>query len=172
MKRQGGEMKSEGGKMKTEQKPIHSGFDAQSTAAEVAAGHDLAGKIAVVTGGNSGIGFETVKVLAEAGARVVVGARDAGKAEERLSHLKQVSFIPLDLADPVSVDAFAGRCVALSDRLHLLINNAGLFRPPQRLKDKRGFELQFGVKVPASGWPAEVPSQDALTLPAAKTICP
>jgi NAD(P)-dependent dehydrogenase (short-subunit alcohol dehydrogenase family) len=145
MKIESGKMKIEGAKMKTEQKPIHSGFDAQSTAAEVAAGHDLAGKIAVVTGGNSGIGFETVKALAEAGARVIVGARDAGKAEERLAHLKQVSFIPLDLADPVSVDAFAGRCVALSDRLHLLINNAGLFRPPQLLKDKRGFELQFGV---------------------------
>jgi NAD(P)-dependent dehydrogenase (short-subunit alcohol dehydrogenase family) len=131
--------------MKTIQRPIHSGFDARTTAAEVAAGHDLTGKIAIVTGGNSGIGFETVKTLAEAGARVVVGARDTKKAEERLSHLGGVSFFPLDLADPVSVDGFAERCIAESDRLHLLINNAGLFRPPELLKDKRGYELQFGV---------------------------
>jgi NAD(P)-dependent dehydrogenase (short-subunit alcohol dehydrogenase family) len=131
--------------MKTEQKPIHSGFGAATTAAEVAAGHDLTGKIAVVTGGNSGIGFETVKTLAEAGACVVVGARDTKKAEERLSHLGGVSFFPLDLADPVSVDGFAERCIGGSDRLHLLINNAGIFRPPELLKDKRGYELQFGV---------------------------
>jgi NAD(P)-dependent dehydrogenase (short-subunit alcohol dehydrogenase family) len=131
--------------MKTLQKPIHSGFDARTTAAEVAAGHDLTGKIAIVTGGNSGIGFETVKTLAEAGARVVVGARDTKKAEERLSHLGGVSFLPLDLADPVSVDGFAERFIARYDRLHLLINNAGLFRPPELLKDKRDFELQFGV---------------------------
>jgi NAD(P)-dependent dehydrogenase (short-subunit alcohol dehydrogenase family) len=132
-------------KMKTEQKPIHSGFRAATTAAEVAAGHDLTGKIAVVTGGNSGIGLETVKTLAEAGARVVVGARDTKKAEERLFHLDRVCFFPLDLADPASVDSFAERCIAGSDRLHLLINNAGIFRPPELLKDKRGFELQFGV---------------------------
>ena len=131
--------------MTTAQKPIHPGFDARSTAAEVAAGHDLTGKIALVTGGNSGIGYETVKTLAEAGAYVVVGARDAGKADDRLSDLKRVSFMPLDLADPASVDAFAERFLALYDSLHLLFNNAGIFRTPHLLKDKRGYELQFGV---------------------------
>jgi NAD(P)-dependent dehydrogenase (short-subunit alcohol dehydrogenase family) len=131
--------------MKTAQQPIHSGYNAKSTAAEIAAGHDLTGKIALVTGGNSGIGYETVKTLADKGAQVVVGARDAGKAGDRLSDLKNVSFIPLDLADPASVDAFAERFLAAYDSLHLLFNNAGLFRTPQLLKDKRGYELQFGV---------------------------
>jgi NAD(P)-dependent dehydrogenase (short-subunit alcohol dehydrogenase family) len=131
--------------MRTLQKPIHSKFNANSTAAEVAMGHDLTGKIAIVTGGNSGLGYEVVKTLAGAGATVVVGARDSSKAGERLSDLSKVSFIPLDLADPVSVDEFARQFLALHDRLHLLFNNAGIMRPPQSGKDKRGCELQFGV---------------------------
>src|SRR5215831_16491964 len=110
--------------MKTAQKPIHSHFNANSTAMEIAAGHNLNGKIALVTGGNSGIGYETVKTLADAGAVVVVGARDAGKAEDRLSDLKNVIFIPLDLADPLSVDAFAKGFLAEYNMLHFLFNNA------------------------------------------------
>jgi NAD(P)-dependent dehydrogenase (short-subunit alcohol dehydrogenase family) len=131
--------------MTTIQKPIHSGFNAKSTAAEIAAGHDLTGKMALVTGGTSGIGYETVKTLANTGAHVLVGARDAGKAEDRFSALKNVSFAPLDLADPDSVDVFAERFLTEYNQLHILINNAGLFRPPQFLKDKRGYELQFGI---------------------------
>jgi len=131
--------------MQTVQQPIHSGFNAGTTAAEVAAGHDLTGKIALVTGGNSGIGYETVKALAEIGAHVIVGARDAGKAEDRLAQLKNVSFIPLDLAEPASVDAFAKRVLSGHRSLHILINNAGLFRLPQLQKDRRGYELQLGV---------------------------
>lgn len=131
--------------MKTKQQPIHSGFNATTKAAEVAAGHDLTGKIALVTGGNSGIGFETVKTLAGAGTQVIVGARDAGKADERLAGLKNVSFIPLDLADPISVDTFAKQFLDRFEGLHLLINNAGVFRVPDLRKDKRGYELQFGV---------------------------
>lgn len=131
--------------METKQKPIHSGFDGKTTAAEVAAGHDLTGKIALVTGGNSGIGYETVKALANTGAHVIVGARDAGKAEDKLAQLKNVSFIPLDLADPASVDQFAERILSRHRSLHILINNAGLFRLPELQKDQRGYELQFGV---------------------------
>lgn len=131
--------------METVQRPIQSGFNANSTAAEVAAGRDLTGKVAVVTGGNSGIGFETVKVLADAGARVVVGARDVEKSADRLSGLGRVSFYPLDLADPASVDAFAARFLSEHDRLHFLFNNAGVFRVPELLRDGRGYELQFGV---------------------------
>ncbi|TDW96255.1 SDR family NAD(P)-dependent oxidoreductase [Dinghuibacter silviterrae] len=126
-------------------KTAQTGFSFSTTAAEAAAGHDLTGKIAVVTGGNSGIGFETVKTLAEIGAQVVVGARDITKADDRLSGLKNVSFIPLDLADPVSVDAFAKKYQSVYDRLHILVNNAGLFLVPDLQKDKRGYELQFGV---------------------------
>jgi NAD(P)-dependent dehydrogenase (short-subunit alcohol dehydrogenase family) len=131
--------------MRTPQRPIHSTFSSNSTAAEVAAGHDLKGKIAVVTGGNSGIGYEIVKTLSGAGATVVVGARDAGKAGAWLSDLENVSFKSLDLADPVSVDQFAERFFASHDRVHLLFNNAGLMRPSEFMKDKRGYELQFGV---------------------------
>ncbi|HWB91626.1 MAG TPA: SDR family NAD(P)-dependent oxidoreductase [Puia sp.] len=131
--------------MRTAQRPIHSGYDANTTAAQVAAGHDLAGQIALVTGGNSGIGFETVKTLADAGATVIVGARDAGKAEDRFLEFRNVSFIPLDLADPHSVDAFADRFLDRFSSLHFLFNNAGVFRVPTLQKDKRGYELQFGV---------------------------
>jgi NAD(P)-dependent dehydrogenase (short-subunit alcohol dehydrogenase family) len=131
--------------MSIAQQPIGSGFDATSRAADIAAGHDLTGKIAVVTGGNSGIGYETVKALAQAGAQVIVGARDAGKAADRLDQLERVVFFPLDLADPVSVDVFAERVLANYRQLHFLINNAGLFRVPELRKDKRGYELQFGV---------------------------
>ena len=131
--------------MKTAQKPIHSGYNGKTTAAEIATGHDLSGKVALVTGGNSGIGYETAKTLADAGAQVIVGARDKGKAEDRLSNLKNVSFIPLDLADPSSVETFAARFLAEYDQIHFLINNAGIFRTPELLKDKRGYELQFGV---------------------------
>lgn len=148
--------------MRTTQQPIHSGLTAQTTAAEAAAGHDLSGKVAVVTGGSSGIGYETVKALAGAGAEVIVGARDAEKAIQRLSDVDHVSFFPLDLADPASVDAFADHFLAGHDRLHFLINNAGIFRPPQLQKDKRGFELQLGVnhlghfQLAGQLWPALV----------------
>lgn len=127
--------------MKTAQKAIQSRLNANSTAAKVAAGYDLTGKTALVTGGNSGIGYETVVTLAYAGAQVVVGARDASKAN-KLSDLTNVSFIPLDLADPVSVVQFAAQFLAEHKSLHLLFNNAGLFRPPQLLKDKRGFIIR------------------------------
>lgn len=131
--------------MNTTQIPIQSPFNAKSTAAEIAAGHDLSGKVALVTGGNSGIGYETVKALAGTGAHVVVGARDANKADNRFTGVSNVSFIPLDLADPASVDVFANEFLATYDKLQILVNNAGLFAVPQLLKDKRGYELQFGV---------------------------
>ncbi|MBS0027502.1 SDR family NAD(P)-dependent oxidoreductase [Chitinophaga hostae] len=131
--------------MKTVQAPIHSWFNATSTAAEIAADCDLTGKVAIVTGGNSGIGYEIVKTLAGIGAQVIVGARDMDKAENRLTGLKNVSFMPLDLADPAAVDAFAAGFLAEHHSLHLLFNNAGLWRPPRLLKDKRGYELQLGV---------------------------
>src|SRR6185437_11388988 len=101
--------------------------------------------IAIVTGGNSGIGLETVKALAGAGAQVVVGARDRQKAATQLSNMPRVSFIPLDLADPASVHRFVEQFLDKYDTLHYLINNAGLFRPPRLLKDNRDYELQFGV---------------------------
>jgi NAD(P)-dependent dehydrogenase (short-subunit alcohol dehydrogenase family) len=68
-------------------------FHSKSTAAEIAAGHDLTGKIALVTGGNSGIGYETVKTLAGAGAHVVLGARNADKAKDQLADVKNAKLL-------------------------------------------------------------------------------
>jgi len=131
--------------MNPKQQPIDSRFNAQSTADEVAAGHDLRGKNVVVTGGSAGIGFEIVQTLSRAGANVVVGARNAGKAKARLEGLPNVSYHPLDLADPVSVEAFAKQYLAAHQALHYLFNNAGVFFPPEITTDKRGYELQFGA---------------------------
>jgi NAD(P)-dependent dehydrogenase (short-subunit alcohol dehydrogenase family) len=131
--------------MQTPQAPIHSGFGPATTAAEIAAGHDLTGTIALVTGGNSGLGLQTVKTLAARGAKVVIGARDAAKSAHHLRNLENVSALTLDLADPASVAAFANEFRQRHDKLHLLFNNAGVFRLPQFQMDNRGLELQFGV---------------------------
>lgn len=146
--------------MENMQQPLHSPFTAETTAADIAAGHDLKGKTAVVTGGNSGIGLETVKALAEAGAQVITGARDADKAAHALQRIRNVAFFPLDLSDPESVDRFAEQVLLKHDRLDYLFNNAGLFYVPSLQLDKRGYELQFGVnhlghfQLTARLWPA------------------
>lgn len=131
--------------METIQQPISSPFNAETTAAAVAAGHDLRGKTAIVTGGNSGIGLEIARVFSHAGAQVIVGARDAGKATDVLQQLRNVAFIPLDLADPDSVDSFAEQFLVQYGKPDYLFNNAGLFNVPSFQTDKRGYELQFGV---------------------------
>ena len=129
---------------RTEQKPLPSGFRPTTTAAEVASGVDLAGKVAVVTGGSSGIGPETVRVLSAAGARVVVGARNVEKAEEALSGVNAVEVWPLDLADPDSVDRFAQSFGDSGSALDVLINNAGVMATPLT-RDARGYEMQFAT---------------------------
>lgn len=115
------------------------------TAADVVAGHDLTGKVALVTGGHSGIGLETTKALAQAGATVVVGARSLDKAKANLSKVHKVEIEEIDLESPESVEQFARKVAAAHPQLHLLINNAGVMRPPQFTRDQRGYEWQFGV---------------------------
>lgn len=115
------------------------------TAADVVAGHDLTGKVALVTGGHSGIGLETTKALAQAGATVVVGARSLDKAKANLSKVHKVEIEEIDLESPESVEQFARKVAAAHPQLHLLINNAGVMRPPQFTRDRRGYEWQFGV---------------------------
>jgi NAD(P)-dependent dehydrogenase (short-subunit alcohol dehydrogenase family) len=129
----------------TTQKPLKSGFGAQTTAEEIASGIDLRGKVCVITGGHSGIGLETTRVLTKAGAFVCVGARDMAKAQSNLASMNNVEAIPLDLADPDSVDQFADKVLGSHDVIHLLINNAGIMRPPTLMRNVRGHELQFAT---------------------------
>jgi NAD(P)-dependent dehydrogenase (short-subunit alcohol dehydrogenase family) len=141
------------------QKPLGSGFQATSTAAEVIQGIDLTGKIAIVTGGNAGIGLETTKVLAAAGATVIVPARDTEKAKSNLLGVPHTELEAMDLADPESINAFAGKFLASGRPLHLLINNAGIMWVPLR-RDSRGIESQLAVnylgqfQLAAALWPA------------------
>lgn len=126
------------------QKPISSGFNSKSTTEEVIKEINLSGKIAIVTGGNTGIGLETVKSLSKAGATVIVPARDIEKAKRNLAGIDHVELEELDLAEPGSIDGFAEKFLASGRPLHLLINNAGIMWVPLR-RDRRGFESQLAV---------------------------
>ncbi len=128
----------------TLQTPIDSGFGGHSTAANVIAGIDLSGKTALVTGGYSGLGLETVRALVNAGARVIVAARRPETAASDLAGIDGVTILPLDLADPASIDAFAVLAAAETDRLHILINNAAIMACPLA-RDARGYESQFAT---------------------------
>lgn len=126
------------------QRPINSGFNAQSTAEEVISGINLSGKTAIVTGGYAGIGLETVKTLTEAGAYVIVPARDLEKAGKNLSGLNNIEIEKLDLMDPQSISNFADRFLGSGRSLDLLINNAGIMWVPLR-RDSRGIESQLAT---------------------------
>jgi NAD(P)-dependent dehydrogenase (short-subunit alcohol dehydrogenase family) len=130
--------------MSNQQKPIPSGFGPASTAYDVIAGIDLSGKVAIVTGGYSGIGIDTTKALASAGAKVIVPARDLERARKNLDGIAQVTVEPLDLMDPASIDAFAERFLATGQPLHILINSAGVMMNPLT-RDARGYESQFAT---------------------------
>ncbi|MDR6966880.1 NAD(P)-dependent dehydrogenase (short-subunit alcohol dehydrogenase family) [Flavobacterium arsenatis] len=126
------------------QQPIGSGFNAKSTTTEVIKGIDLTGKIAIVTGGNTGIGLETVKTLSKAGATVIVPARDIKKAKRNLDGITNVEIEEMDLMHPNSIDAFTEKFLASGRPLHLLINNAGIMWVPLR-RDNRGYESQLAT---------------------------
>ncbi len=131
--------------MTTLQKPIGSQFHAKSTAAEVIKGVDLSGKLAIVTGGYSGIGVETVRALAGAGAEIIVPARDIAKAKDALRPIQgKIAVASMDLADLASVRKFAADVKASRKAVHLLINNAGVMACPEARVGK-GWELQFGT---------------------------
>jgi NAD(P)-dependent dehydrogenase (short-subunit alcohol dehydrogenase family) len=111
---------------------------------------DQTGRLAVVTGANSGTGKEATKRLAAAGARVVMAVRtvakgEAAKAEILAEHPHaQLEVRRIDLADLASVQEFADGLIADEPHLDLLVNNAGVMVPPTRMTTKDGFELQFG----------------------------
>jgi len=152
--------------MPTPQAPIGSGFGAATTAAEVIAGRDLTGKTAVVTGGYSGIGIETVRAFRSAGAKVVVPARDMAKAKANLADMPDVRLRIMDLLDPRSIDAFAEQFLRDKEKLHILVNNAGIMAPPLA-RDARGYESQFSAnhlghfQLTCRLWPSLVAAQGA-----------
>jgi NAD(P)-dependent dehydrogenase (short-subunit alcohol dehydrogenase family) len=130
--------------MATPQHPIGSGFGAHSTAAEVLSGIDLSGRLAIVTGGYSGIGIETVRALAGAGAQVIVPARRPAVAEEALAGLDGVEVGVLDLGELDSVHAFAGRILDSGRSVDILINNAAIMASPE-MRVGPGWEAQFAI---------------------------
>ncbi len=128
----------------TPQHNLGSGFGAQSTAADVLRGIDLSGKLAVVTGGYSGLGLETTRALASAGARVVVPARRPETAREALAGISGVEVDTLDLGDLESVASFAERFLATGRDVDLMINNAGVMACPET-RVGPGWEAQFAT---------------------------
>jgi NAD(P)-dependent dehydrogenase (short-subunit alcohol dehydrogenase family) len=116
---------------------------AKWTAADIP---DQSGRLAVVTGANSGLGLATARELARAGATVVMACRDTTKGDRAASDIDtgHVTVRALDLADLGSVREFADRLAAEHDRLDLLINNAGVMAVPRRTTVD-GFESQFGT---------------------------
>ena len=131
--------------MPTPQSPLASPFGYRSTAAEVIDGIDLAGKTALVTGGYSGLGTETVRALAGAGARVIVGARRPDAAASDLAGVAgEITVLKLDLSDPASIDGFAAQVAGIAGTIELLINNAAIMACPKAL-DPRGYESQFAT---------------------------
>lgn len=132
----------------TENTMIHTGFGAESTIWDVIDGVDLSGRRAIVTGGSSGIGIETARALAAAGAEVMLAVRDTAAGERAAVDIRAttdnhaVRIGRLDLADLGSVRAFVA---AWEGPLHLLINNAGVMALPTRELTDRGWELQFAT---------------------------
>lgn len=110
---------------------------------------DQSGKCIIVTGANTGIGFEVSQVLAARGARVLLASRDKAKAEAAMNQIRQktpeadLAFLPLDLADLASVRS-AAELAAKEPHIDVLINNAGV-QVPTLKRTTQGFELMFGV---------------------------
>jgi len=108
------------------------------------------GRTAMITGGNSGIGFETARVLAQRGALLLLGCRDKGKAHDAVVRIRAVApgadvrVVPLDLASLRSVRAAAAQVRSACEGIDLLINNAGVMMPPYGVTAD-GFELQLGI---------------------------
>ncbi|MFE2019107.1 SDR family NAD(P)-dependent oxidoreductase [Streptomyces sp. NPDC059499] len=130
--------------MTTPQHKIGSGFGARSTTDDVLSGVDLSGSTAIVTGGYSGLGLETTRALAGAGARVIVPARRRAAAEEAVKGIDGVETDDLDLSDLDSVRGFAERFLASGRELDIVINNAGIMACPET-RVGPGWEAQFAT---------------------------
>jgi NAD(P)-dependent dehydrogenase (short-subunit alcohol dehydrogenase family) len=126
---------------------ISTPFTAQSTAAQVVDGVDLSGRRVIVTGGASGIGIETARALASAGAEVTLAVRNLAAGERTARDIitttgnEHVVAASLDLADQASVASFTA---AWDGPLHILVNNAGVMASPE-MRTPEGWELQFAT---------------------------
>lgn len=111
----------------------------------------LAGRVAIVTGGSDGLGYQDALALARAGASVVIAARNRDRGDAAAQRIRNetgnpaVRFEALDLANLASVADFAARLTASESSVDILINNAGIMTPPERRTTADGFELQFGL---------------------------
>jgi NAD(P)-dependent dehydrogenase (short-subunit alcohol dehydrogenase family) len=130
--------------MATRQHKIGSGFGALSTTGDVLSGIDLSGRLALVTGGSSGLGLATTRALSGAGARVIVPARRPSAARDAVEGIEGVEVDELDLADLGSVRAFAERFLDTGRSLDLVFDNAGIMAAPQT-RVGPGWESQFAT---------------------------
>ncbi|MFB4282456.1 MULTISPECIES: SDR family NAD(P)-dependent oxidoreductase [unclassified Nonomuraea] len=130
--------------MTTPQHKIGSGFGARSTADDVLHGIDLSGKLAIVTGGYSGIGLEATRALTRAGAHVVVPARRVETAGAAVRGIDGVEVDELDLGDLDSVRGFADRFLATGRSAEIVINSAGIMACPET-RVGPGWEAQFAT---------------------------
>ena len=152
--------------MTNNQSPLESPFDAHSTALDVVAGLDLSGQTAIVTGGYSGLGLETVRALTRAGSSVIVPARDTERASRAVEGMERVEVIAMDLTDPGSIEAFAAGFLARNMPLPILINSAGVMATPL-FRDGDGHEGQFATnhlghfRLVKALWPALVRARGA-----------
>ncbi|KAK4432374.1 Short-chain dehydrogenase B, chloroplastic [Sesamum alatum] len=127
-----------------------SGFGSASTAEQVTQGIDASNITAIITGGASGVGLETARVLALRNAHVIIAARNMEAASEakqlilKDNHNARVDVLMLDLASLKSVKAFADNFIALNLPLNILINNAGIMFCPYELSED-GIEMQFAT---------------------------
>ena len=129
--------------MDTMQIPLKTRWTAATTAEEVARDMLLLGKNVLVTGGTSGLGFETARVLASAGANVTVTARSPGLTAA-VGEMNTIAVAKLELEDPHSIDHFAEQFLRSEKPLHVLILNAGIMATPLA-RDAAGNESQFST---------------------------
>jgi NAD(P)-dependent dehydrogenase (short-subunit alcohol dehydrogenase family) len=130
--------------MITNQTPVGSPFNAESTARDVIENFDLKDRLAVVTGGYSGLGLEITKALTGAGATVIVPARRPNIAHDALHGLPNVMVQEMDLGDISSVRTFSDAIISSGQKIDILINNAGVMATDLGYT-KAGIEQQFGI---------------------------
>ncbi|OBZ71127.1 hypothetical protein A0H81_08821 [Grifola frondosa] len=113
---------------------------------------DLTGRVIIVTGGNSGVGKQTIKALLEHNAKVYMASRSKSKADAAIAELKALTakeaiFLELDLGSLASVRKAANEFLSKEKELHVLFNNAGVMSPPMDMLTADGYDLQFGTNV-------------------------